>query len=45
MQNNQHVDYDAIVVGAGFAGITLIHYLREAGLSLKVFDDKPASRK
>jgi len=38
MQNNQHVDYDAIVVGAGFAGITLIHYLREAGLSLKVFD-------
>jgi cation diffusion facilitator CzcD-associated flavoprotein CzcO len=31
-------DYDAIVVGAGFAGLALIHYLREAGLSVKVFD-------
>ncbi len=31
-------DYDAIVVGAGFAGLCLIHYLREAGLSLRVFD-------
>ena len=32
------VDYDAIVVGAGFAGLCLIHYLREAGLSMRVFD-------
>ena len=31
-------DYDAIAIGAGFAGLGLIHYLREAGLSLKVFD-------
>ena len=31
-------DFDAIVVGAGFAGLALIHYLREAGLSLRVFD-------
>ncbi|MEE4146338.1 MAG: NAD(P)/FAD-dependent oxidoreductase [Halieaceae bacterium] len=31
-------DYDAIVIGAGFAGLSLIHYLREAGLSLRVFD-------
>ena len=32
------VDYDAIVVGAGFAGLALIHYLRKAGLSVHVFD-------
>lgn len=32
------VDYDAIVIGAGFAGLALIHYLREIGLSLRVFD-------
>jgi len=38
MQTTQDTDFDAIVVGAGFAGVALIHYLREAGLSLKVFD-------
>ena len=38
MQQNQTVDHDAIVVGAGFAGIALIHYLREAGLTIQVFD-------
>jgi len=32
------VDYDAIAIGAGFAGLALIHYLREAGLSIRVFD-------
>ncbi|KPF85232.1 cyclohexanone monooxygenase [Novosphingobium sp. AAP93] len=31
-------DFDAISIGAGFAGIALIHYLREAGLSIRVFD-------
>ena len=31
-------DFDAIVIGAGFAGLSLTHYLREAGLSLRVFD-------
>ena len=41
MQHNQTVDHDAIVVGAGFAGIALIHYLREAGLSIQVFDRAP----
>ena len=32
------VDYDAIGVGAGFAGLALIHYLRDAGLSVRIFD-------
>ncbi|MFN3425216.1 MAG: flavin-containing monooxygenase [Novosphingobium meiothermophilum] len=32
------VDFDAIGIGAGFAGLALIHYLREAGLSVRIFD-------
>lgn len=32
------VDYDAIVIGAGFAGLALIHYLGKAGRSVRVFD-------
>ena len=32
------VDFDAICIGAGFAGLALIHYLRKAGLSVRVFD-------
>ncbi len=32
------VDFDAIGIGAGFAGLALIHYLREAGRSVRVFD-------
>jgi cation diffusion facilitator CzcD-associated flavoprotein CzcO len=36
--NKSKTDYDVIAIGAGFAGLGLIHYLREAGLSLKVFD-------
>ena len=31
-------DYDVISIGAGFAGLAMIHYVREAGLSIKVFD-------
>ncbi len=31
-------DYDVIAVGAGFAGLALVHYVREAGLSIRVFD-------
>ena len=38
MTTQQKPDYDAIVIGAGFAGLSLIHYLREAGLSIRVFD-------
>ncbi len=36
--SQQKPDFDAIGIGAGFAGLGLIHYLREAGLSVKVFD-------
>ncbi|MBJ65791.1 MAG: cyclohexanone monooxygenase [Rhodobiaceae bacterium] len=35
---SSNVDYDAIVVGAGFAGLALIHHLRELGISIRVFD-------
>ncbi len=38
MTSQQKPDYDAIAVGAGFAGLALIHYLRDAGLSIRVFD-------
>lgn len=36
-EQNQ-TDFDAIAIGAGFAGLGLIHHLREAGLSIQVFD-------
>jgi cyclohexanone monooxygenase len=32
------LDYDAIVIGAGFAGLALIHYLRKLDLNVRVFD-------
>lgn len=38
MAARQQADYDVIAVGAGFAGLALIHYVREAGLSIRVFD-------
>jgi cyclohexanone monooxygenase len=31
-------DFDAIVVGAGFAGLYMLHRLRELGLSARVFE-------
>lgn len=37
-QENTAPDFDAIVIGAGFAGLALIHYLRELGLRVRVFD-------
>jgi cyclohexanone monooxygenase len=38
MTSQQQPDYDVIAVGAGFAGLGLIHYLRDAGLTIRVFD-------
>jgi len=37
-KNTVAADFDAIAIGAGFAGLALIHYAREAGLSIRVFD-------
>ena len=31
-------DYDVISIGAGFAGLAMVHYVRELGLSIRVFD-------
>jgi cyclohexanone monooxygenase len=31
-------DFDAIVVGAGFAGLYALHRLRELGFSVRVFE-------
>src|SRR5262245_59204064 len=31
-------EFDAVVVGAGFSGLYLLHRLRQAGFSVKVFD-------
>src|SRR5580704_13845708 len=35
---HQRVDFDAVVVGAGFAGIYSLYRLREMGLSVRVFE-------
>ncbi len=34
----QPVEYDAVIVGAGFAGMFMLHRLRECGLSVRVFE-------
>ena len=36
--NSRSNNYDAIVVGAGFAGMYMLHKLRGLGLSVKVFE-------
>ena len=38
MALQQQPDFDVIAIGAGFAGLALIHHIREAGLSVRVFD-------
>lgn len=38
MSSKQKPDFDVIAIGAGFAGLALINYVREAGQSIKVFD-------
>ena len=38
MAFRHQADYDVIAVGAGFSGLGLIHHVREAGLSIQVFD-------
>jgi cation diffusion facilitator CzcD-associated flavoprotein CzcO len=36
--NDTATDYDAIVIGAGFSGLAILHHLREIGLSTLVVD-------
>jgi cyclohexanone monooxygenase len=38
MNSGHNFDYDVIGVGAGFAGLALIHYMRTIGRSVRVFD-------
>ena len=35
-------DYDVVVIGAGFGGITALHRLRKRGLRVRVFDAAPS---
>jgi len=37
-RGNRVVDYDAIVVGAGFSGLYMLHSLRKLGLSVRVYE-------
>ena len=36
--NGEIQELDALVVGAGFGGLYLLHQLREKGLSVKLFE-------
>lgn len=40
--SKHNFDYDVIAIGAGFSGLSLIHYVRELGLSVRVFDKAPS---
>ncbi len=35
---DQNARFDAIIIGAGFAGLYMLHQLREAGLSARVYE-------
>jgi cation diffusion facilitator CzcD-associated flavoprotein CzcO len=37
-QVQERTDFDAVVVGAGFAGMYMLHRLRELGLTVRVFE-------
>lgn len=37
-QAKRDPDFDAVVVGAGFSGLYMLHRLREAGLSVRVYE-------
>ena len=38
MTDEQKTDFDVVAVGAGFAGLYLIHKMRQQGLSVRVFE-------
>ncbi len=35
-------DFDVVVIGAGFGGITALHKMRQAGLRVRVFESAPS---
>lgn len=35
---NAHQDFDAVIVGAGFAGMYMLHRLRQRGLRVRVLE-------
>jgi cyclohexanone monooxygenase len=37
-ESGQSADLDVIIVGAGFAGLYMLHSLRELGLSVRVYE-------
>lgn len=37
-QSENRTDYDAVIVGAGFSGLYMLHSLRESGYSVKVYE-------
>ena len=38
MDQKKKPDFDVISVGAGFAGLALVHHLRDVGMTIRVFD-------
>ena len=38
MTNQTSPDYDAVIIGAGFSGIYLLHKLRDAGFNVLLVD-------
>jgi cation diffusion facilitator CzcD-associated flavoprotein CzcO len=38
IEKNQVTNFDAIVIGAGFSGLYMLHRLREAGFSVRVYE-------
>ena len=38
MVRQKKPDYDAVVIGAGFSGLYMLHSLRENGYTVKVFE-------
>jgi cation diffusion facilitator CzcD-associated flavoprotein CzcO len=41
MTKPNNVDYDAIVIGAGFSGLALLYHLREIGLTTTALEGEP----
>lgn len=38
MPNTQQLGHDAIVIGAGFSGLAILHHLREIGLDTQIVE-------